>query len=476
MKTVQLKNKNALHFRFKKLKNWKYFLSNDYWNWLIIDEKNFEQFLNGKKIEKWFENTLIKNWFMRNKKLSLKQNEILLAWLWASRYHKLFRWPVLHIVVVTQACNHNCVYCHASAKPTKDSKYNMDKKTAKKVVETIFESTAWDITIEFQWWEPLMNWDIVKYIIQYAKHINKTKKYNLHLSLVSNLTLMDEEKLEFLVNNNVWISTSLDWPKDLHNTNRNLIWWKNSREKVTYWIDKINKRKKELWKDKHLVWAVATATKLSLKYSKEIIDEYIKLGMNKIFIRPLNPYWFAQKAWEKIGYTQDQYIKFYEKFINYIEKKKKSWIDINDLYYNWICETNLKKVERVNYMEEMSPSCWAGLWQVAYNWDWWIYTCDEWRMLAATWDESFKIGQIDLKKSSKKIYENFILNNVTKIMLYSSMIDYTPWYETHPYSDYIWLCPIFSYATNWTIISRYKIDDRFKLQQFVFDKLLENIN
>jgi sulfatase maturation enzyme AslB (radical SAM superfamily) len=56
----------------------------------------------------------------------------------------------------------------------------------------------------------LVNWKVVKYIIEYseikAHHLNK----NLSIALVSNLTLMDDEKLDYLINHNVQISTSLD--------------------------------------------------------------------------------------------------------------------------------------------------------------------------------------------------------------------------------------------------------------------------
>ena len=69
----------------------------------------------------------------------------------------------------------------------------MDITTAQKVVDIIMQSPSKDLTIEFQWWEALVNWDIVKYIVEYAEtkaeHLNK----NLNFALVTNLTLMDDE-------------------------------------------------------------------------------------------------------------------------------------------------------------------------------------------------------------------------------------------------------------------------------------------
>jgi len=65
-----------------------------------------------------------------------------------------------------------------------------------------------------------MNWDIIKFIVEYAN--KKNKKYGLKVNflLVTNLTLMDEEKLKFIIENKITVSTSLDGPEFLHNWNR----------------------------------------------------------------------------------------------------------------------------------------------------------------------------------------------------------------------------------------------------------------
>ncbi len=469
----KLQNKDILHFRFSKLGNWKFFISNDYWSWLTLDENNFNKFVSWKNISKELKQKLINSWFMINKKLTINQNKLLLASKWASRYKYLFYWPFLHIIVVNLNCNHSCLYCHASATNVSSDKYKMNKDVAKKVVDVIFQTTSWTINIEFQWWEPLLNWDVVKYVIGYSKEKNKKFKLDMRLSIVTNLTLMDDEKMTYLLDNNVWISTSLDGDEHVHNYNRKFVWWKNSHKEVIKWIKKINDYAKKLWKQNYQVWAIATVTKESLKYPKQIIDTYVKLWLKRIFIRPLNPYWFASKIWNDIWYNQDQYIKFYNNFIKYIKKLNKDWYDITDTYID-ICKNNLNNLQRAHYTEEMSPICGASLGQVAYNYDGSIYTCDEGRMIASSGDNNFKIWDVDLNKTSKQIYEDLILSHVTKMISYSSMIDFIPWYDKSPYSNFIWVCPIYSYVSNWNIISKYKKDDRFKLQKWVFDKLLEN--
>lgn len=472
----ELMNKDILHFRFKKLKSWLFFISNDFWDWLKLTEQEFNSFISWNWLSDELKKTLMNRWFMRHEKLTEKENIFLMACKWASRYHYLFAWPQLHLIVVWLLCNHSCLYCHASSKILNNDRLNrnllMDEKIAKKTVDTIFESSSWFINIEFQWWEPLINWDIIKYIIEYAKE--KNKDYNLHLkfSLVSNLTLMDDEKMKYLVDNNIWISTSLDWDEDIHNYNRKMLWWKSSWKLVTDWIKKISDYAKKQWKENYKVSPIATVTKYSLKNPNSLVDTYISVWATKIFVRPLNPYWFAKNVWDKIWYEQEEYVNYYDKLLDYITLKQLEWVDISDSYYD-ICHNSMRYLERVAYTEEMSPFCWAVLTQVAYNYDGWIYSCDEWRMMHESWDDSFKIWQIDLDKRSKDIYKEYCLNYVSRILLFASMIDFVPWYNTHPYSSFIWLCPIYAYVTNWNIVSKYKKDARFTLQQWVFNRLIE---
>jgi uncharacterized protein len=129
----------------------------------------------------------------------------------------------LHIIVPTLRCNENCVYCHALSRPMDAAGFEMDSKTARKSVDFMFQSPTSSITIEFQGGEPLLAFDRVKEIVEYALEKNKTARKDLRLTIVTNLSLMDEEKLDFLVKNRVAICTSLDGPKWLHDKNRPMV-------------------------------------------------------------------------------------------------------------------------------------------------------------------------------------------------------------------------------------------------------------
>src|ERR1700757_5138426 len=92
------------------------------------------------------------------------------------------------------------------------------------------------------------------------------------------------------VPNDILLSTSLDGPVDLHNRNRPRPGG-NSYELA---VKGIRAAQKVLGADR--VSALMTTTEASLDRVEEIIDEYVALGLDGIFLRPLSPYGFAVKT------------------------------------------------------------------------------------------------------------------------------------------------------------------------------------
>jgi uncharacterized protein len=89
-----------------------------------------------------------------------------------------------------------------------------------------------------------VNYSVVQFIVEYARIKATALQKNLKFALVSNLTLMDEDKLTWLLDHGVDICTSLDGDKETHNWQRT---WKegNSYDRVTHWIGRINEEQEK---------------------------------------------------------------------------------------------------------------------------------------------------------------------------------------------------------------------------------------
>ena len=358
-----------------------------------------------------------------------------LAERWLEKNHFLFSGPALHIAVLTRRCNHDCVYCHASSKRSGRG-LDMNRETASRVLDAIFASPADNITIEFQGGEPLLNWPVLEFVVNEAAARTKTFDKKVSLSLVTNLSAMTGERLNFLLKHNVAICTSLDGPADLHDKNR-VATGGSSHAQVVKWWKTIKKRTA---RTKNGPDALLTVTQQSLGRHKDIVDEYVRIGARSIFLRFLNPFGAAKKAWPGIGYTAREYIEFYTKALDYIIelnlKKKASLVEHTARIF-------LRKIltgTDPNFMDLRSP-CGAGIGQIAYDYDGRVFNCDEGRMLAAEGTDSFCMG--DLKKET---YADLASSSVVKCVVTASVTDIQTLCSSCVYKPYCGVCPVFNYS------------------------------
>lgn len=467
-KFKSIKFNKTWYFRFKKFSDEKYLLTNDLWYYIFLTKEDFFYFIEEKieKIDLDKQVELKKKYFLKE-----KNYEEDLSKLHNLKNSYLKIWPSLHIMVLTLRCNHACKYCHANISNEKEFSKDMSEETAKKIVDTIFFTTSNSITIEFQWGEPLLNLNILKFIIDYSKQKAFYLNKKLSFALVTNLSLMSEEILNYLIENEVSISTSLDGSEEVHNFNRTFVKW-NSFEKVSFWIKKINEEYQKRWIDKK-IWALSTITKKTLSNTKELVDTYIDLWLDSIFVRPMNPYGFAEKNYKELWYTTQEFNKFYDKIIEYIFELNNKWIIIKEYFTTIFLQKILQNIDP-NFVDERSP-CWATVWQVAYNYNGKIYTCDEWRMFWEIWDENFLIWNVNTDKKSEEHYSWMIKSDVTKSLLIASEIDALPWYSNSVYKNYIWVCPILNYKNNWSIFANYKLDTKNQISTNILDNIFFRI-
>lgn len=448
------------NYRFRKLGR-DYLVTTDHGRWVTLTNKEFEDLIN----ENLNDNNLFKKLEEKGVIITEKNREIVIDQM-RKKHTFLFQGTSLHIIIPTLRCNQNCIYCHASSKPENSEGYDMDEVIAKETIKFIFQSPSQSINIEFQGGEPLLRFDLVKFIIEHAHKLNKRHRKLLVISIVTNMTLMDEEKLKYLIDNDVGICTSLDGPSLIHNKNRP---FKNgdSHETTVKWIKRIqeeyNKRKIENRRANALI----TITGDSLNYWKEIVDEYVKLGIGDIFFRSLNNLGSAKNVWTKISYSPEEYIEFWKKTMNYILELNKKGKDIRE-WFTWIILRKIINHEEPNFFEQRSP-CGAAIGQLAYNYNGDIYSCDEARM---TGDDVFRLGNV--KDGS---YKEMMTSNQVCALLASSIND-VHFCDTCVFKSFCGLCPVCNYSEQGSTIAKIPETSRCKIFmkqfEYVFDKVINS--
>ncbi|MEF3280836.1 MAG: His-Xaa-Ser system radical SAM maturase HxsB [Elusimicrobiota bacterium] len=438
--------KDICGFYFEKLEDG-YFISNDFGECSIVKKNEFEKLLNKKK----------------KKKENLKiQNELIKKYKNLTSY--VFSSPSLHIMVITLRCNHLCKYCRTQ---NFGASSEMSEETARKTIDFILNTPSQNIAIEFQGGEPLLNWKTFKMSIDYIK--SKKSDKDIKLSIVTNLSLMDDDKLKFLLLNNVSICTSLDGPEKIHNANRPYNGG-SSYQKTIYWLKKIKKLVDSRSKGEKdsLPQALMTTTKFSLSNPQAIIEEYLNLGIGGIFIRPLSPIGYAKYKWSEIGYNAKDFLDFYEKSLDYIIK-----INYSEKFIERNAAIKLKKIifnEDPNYLDLRSP-CGGAIGQIAYNYDGDIYTCDEGRMLGAYGDFSFRIGNV-----FNSSYYEIINSGPARVCAMASCLENQPKCFRCAFKPYCGICPVFNYETSKTPYGSYKSQYWCEIEKGIFKILIKKLS
>ncbi len=307
--------------------------------------------------------------------------------------------PNLHMIVATLRCNCLCKYCHASSIDMSAKQYDMGWETARKTIDLIFQSPSDDIKIEYQGGEPLLNWDIVKESILYAKFVNKIARKNLSFVICTNLMQISKEQIDFFKKHSIEISTSLDGPKQLHDTNRKSRIFESSYDKFI--------ENSKLVRD---CAPLLTITKTNINKLRSVIDTYVELGYNTIFLRALNPYGNAIKNKSELDYSTEEFISAYKDALQYIIELNKKGIDFVECY-TALFLTRILTPFSTGFVDLQSPSG-AGLSGVIYNYDGKVYPADEARMLARMGDYYFCLGTVDEKFSG--IFNGQVMHSIVR--------------------------------------------------------------
>ena len=300
-----MNNYTILPFRFTRFNDKEYFVSNDVGEYIFIKNEDFDKFVNHELDVK---SDLFLNIASKQIATTDKVEDVvnMLATKFRTKKSILRDFTSLHMVVPTLRCNSSCIYCQVKRHESSDHSADMTKKTAKNIVKCIFDGPSPYIKIEFQGGDPSTDFEMVKYIIEEAEWQNLFKKRELGFVICTNLTLLTPEMVKYLKKHKCDISTSLDGPKDLHDTNRPLQDKTLDHHQI---FEKNLKMVRDIWGDNDCVSALMTTSKFSLGRYKEIIDEYVRLGFNNIFLRSLNPYGFAKEYKEKVSYPIEEFIK-----------------------------------------------------------------------------------------------------------------------------------------------------------------------
>lgn len=123
---------------------------------------------------------------------------------------------------IAHDCNLSCRYCFAEEGEYKGERALMSFETGAAALDFLIEHSGSrkNLEVDFFGGEPLMNWKVVKALVEYARKREKETGKNFRLTLTTNGVLLNEEILEFANREMSNVVCSIDGRKEVHDRMR----------------------------------------------------------------------------------------------------------------------------------------------------------------------------------------------------------------------------------------------------------------
>ena len=211
---------------------------------------------------------------------------------------------------VAHTCNLNCSYCFASQGKYHGDRAVMSFEVGKQALDFLVANsgTRRNLEVDFFGGEPLMNFDIVKQLVAYARSIEKEKGKNFRFTLTTNGMLVDDDVIDFANRECHNVVLSLDGRKEIHDRYRVDYAGRGSWEQI---VPKFQKFVKERGgKGYYMRGTFTHANPDFLKDIQTMLDlGFTELSMEPVVCAPGDP---SELTKEDLPIVLDQYEKLAE--------------------------------------------------------------------------------------------------------------------------------------------------------------------
>ena len=228
---------------------------------------------------------------------------------------------------VAHTCNLNCSYCFASQGKFHGERAIMSMETAKRAIDFLVENSGNHVNLEVDFFggEPLLNWDVVKGTVAYARSIEKEHGKNFRFTLTTNGVGLNDEVMDFSNREMHNVVLSLDGRKETHDRLRKFVDGRGSYDVIVPKFQEFVKRRG----DKEY-YMRGTFTHDNVDFTKDLFHMvdlgFDRLSMEPVVCDPSEPYALTEEDLPKI-YEQ------YEILAKYMLQKEKEGHPITFYHY-----------------------------------------------------------------------------------------------------------------------------------------------
>ncbi len=286
---------------------------------------------------------------------------------------------------IAHDCNLRCKYCFASTGDFGGGRSLMDFATGKKAIDFLMERSQGrrNLEIDFFGGEPLMNFDVVKQIVAYAREKEKEFGKNIRFTITTNGMLLDDDKIDFINREMSNVVLSIDGRKEVNDRIRTRVDGSGCYDKIVPAFKKLVEKRGG---DQYYVRG--TFTKYNLDFAQDVLH-LNELGFDQISVEPV-----VCDASLDYALTEAELPRVFEEYEHLADvmiQRKKSKTGFNFFHFMIDLEQGPCAVKRLR-------GCGCGNEYVAITPDGDIYPChqfvgmEEWKM-GSVYDGTFDLDK-----------------------------------------------------------------------------------
>jgi uncharacterized protein len=183
---------------------------------------------------------------------------------------------------ISHSCNLGCRYCFNRRDSHDQSLSHMTPEVGKKAVDFLLQSEGGHFReIDFFGGEPLLNFPLVREIVEYARERTRSRGKEFSFTLTTNATLLDERSISFLNSEDINVILSLDGRPEVHDRMRS---FKNGRGSYNTTVKKIKSLLQG--REGNNYYIRGTYTRQNLDFTNDI-RHFLELGFFSLSMEPV---------------------------------------------------------------------------------------------------------------------------------------------------------------------------------------------
>jgi len=131
-------------------------------------------------------------------------------------------------IILGDFCPLRCSYCFVD----KENRKVIKNETLKNIIDLLLYSPWKNKLLHLLWGEPLLFWEQIVFAVEYSRKLASKLDKDLDISFCTTGLYFDENKLNFINENKIYLAWSIDWPKEIHDKNRKKQNWSGSFDEV----------------------------------------------------------------------------------------------------------------------------------------------------------------------------------------------------------------------------------------------------